>query len=118
MTRHAAAAKPSNPRIARLRADALIWTTALVMAGLQLAQAAPDDCAASASDRDAFVTRAMIETLDAGQGPARHPAWMRAFLIAPEEEGERLARWCEANPDMALRAALDGLSSPEAASLR
>jgi len=115
MTRHAAAANPFLPRTSLSRVLLLGGALALLPAG---ARAAPDDCAANGAERDAFVAAAIIATLDAGYGAAGHPAWVRAFLSAPEEEGERLARWCEANPNMTLRAALEGLSKQDAAKMR
>jgi len=73
------------------------------------AQAAPDDCGADAQERAAFIAQTMIAELDAGAGPAGHPLWMSAFLLAPEDEGERLARYCADNPQASLRSALDAL---------
>ena len=91
-----------------LCASALMLTTAL-------ARAASDDCGASAQERDAFVTKAMIAQLDTGEGPARHPIWMRADMLEPETQAQRLARYCDANREAKLRAALESLQSPESA---
>ena len=98
----------SSPSGARVLVSACVCLLTIAPA-----MSAPDDCGASVQEREAFVTGAMIAQLDAGEGPSRHPIWMRAFLREPESEAERLARYCDANREAKLRAALESLQSPE-----